>query len=233
MAATRRERASEEEDLRLTREDVERPRRGGGDLGPRILFAIPAIAFALFIVLEGGEVFALGLLVLGVVALRELYTLMGRVRPPALAGFLALAGLLVAALYGEPRHVVMVLVAAVPVTFLLALVRPRRAERVLGHRRHALRSPVDRRGHGARRVAAGARPARSERRRHRDRQGAADRRADRHVPGRHVRLLRGALLRPDSAGAADLAQQDARGAGHRGGGRARPPSGSPASTRIG
>ena len=126
MAATRRERASEEEDLRLTREDVERPRRGGGDLGPRILFAIPAIAFALFIVLEGGEVFALGLLVLGVVALRELYTLMGRVRPPALAGFLALAGLLVAALYGEPRHVIMVLVAAVPVTFLLALVRPRR-----------------------------------------------------------------------------------------------------------
>jgi phosphatidate cytidylyltransferase len=101
-------------------------RRAGSDLGPRILVAIPAIAFAVFIVLEGGEVFALGLLVLGVIALHELYTLMGRVQPAALAGFLTLAGLLAAALYGEPRHVVMVLMAALPVTFFLALLRPRR-----------------------------------------------------------------------------------------------------------
>ncbi len=76
---------------------------------------------------QGGEVFVLGLLVLGVIALGELYTLMARVRPPALAGFLTLIALLAAALYGEPRHVMMVLVAAFPVTFLLALVRPRRA----------------------------------------------------------------------------------------------------------
>jgi phosphatidate cytidylyltransferase len=101
-------------------------RRAGSDLGPRILVAIPAIAFAVFIVVQGGEVFALGLLVLGVIALHELYTLMGRVQPAALAGFLTLAGLLAAALYGEPRHVVMVLVAAFPVTFFLALLRPRR-----------------------------------------------------------------------------------------------------------
>ena len=71
--------------------------------------------------------FALGLAVLGVIALGELYTLMGRVRPPALAGFLTLVALLAAALYGEPRHVIMVLVAAFPVTFFLALARPRRA----------------------------------------------------------------------------------------------------------
>ena len=124
MAATRRERPAREQ--RLDREDVERPRRGGSDLGPRILFAIPAILFALFIVIRGGEIFALGLFVLGVVALHELYTLMGRVRPPALAGFITLAALLVAALYGEPRHVVMVLMGAFPLTFFLALLRPRR-----------------------------------------------------------------------------------------------------------
>jgi phosphatidate cytidylyltransferase len=100
--------------------------RGGSDLGPRILVAIPAIAFAVFIVVQGGEIFALGLLVLGVIALHELYTLMGRVQPAALAGFLTLAALLAAALYGEPRQVVMVLVASFPVTFLLALFRPRR-----------------------------------------------------------------------------------------------------------
>jgi phosphatidate cytidylyltransferase len=102
---------------------AERP----SDLPGRILVAILAIPFAVFIVWQGGEVFLVALMALGVVALGELYTLMNRVQPPALAGFLALAALLTAALYGEPRHVVMVLVAAFPVTFLLALARPRRA----------------------------------------------------------------------------------------------------------
>jgi phosphatidate cytidylyltransferase len=60
------------------------------------------------------------------VAMGELYTLMGRVRPPALAGFLTLAAMLAAALYGEPRHVIMVLAASFPVTFFLAVLRPRR-----------------------------------------------------------------------------------------------------------
>jgi phosphatidate cytidylyltransferase len=102
---------------------AERP----SDLPGRILVAILAIPFAVFIVWQGGEVFLVALMALGVVALGELYTLMNRVQPPALAGFLALAALLTAALYGEPRHVVMVLVAAFPVTFVLALARPRRA----------------------------------------------------------------------------------------------------------
>jgi phosphatidate cytidylyltransferase len=97
------------------------------DLPGRIAVAIPAILFAILIVWQGGEVFMIALMALGVVALGELYTLMHRVRPPALAGFLALAALLTAALYGEPRHIVMVLVAAFPVTFMLALVRPGRA----------------------------------------------------------------------------------------------------------
>jgi phosphatidate cytidylyltransferase len=101
--------------------------RGGSDLAGRVLVAVIAVPVAVFLVLQGGEVFALGLAVLGVIALGELYTLMERVRPPALAGFLTLIALLAAALYGEPRHVVMVLVAAFPVTFFLALLRPRRA----------------------------------------------------------------------------------------------------------
>jgi phosphatidate cytidylyltransferase len=102
------------------------PRRAASDLPGRILIAIPAAIFAILIVWRGGAVFTLGLAVLGVIALGELYTLMGRVRPPALAGFLTLVAMLAAALYGEPRHVVMVLVASFPVTFFLALVRPRR-----------------------------------------------------------------------------------------------------------
>jgi phosphatidate cytidylyltransferase len=101
-------------------------REPGADLAPRIVFAIPAILFAILIVWQGGEVFAIGLALLGVLALGELYVLMGRVRPPAVAGFAALIALLVTALYGEPKHVIMVLVAAFPVTFFLALLRPRR-----------------------------------------------------------------------------------------------------------
>jgi phosphatidate cytidylyltransferase len=100
--------------------------RRRSDLGPRVLIAIPAAAYAIFIVAEGGAVFALGIYVLGVIALGELYTLMGRVQPAALAGFLTLAGMIAAALYGEQRHVLIVLAAAFPVTFFLALFRPRR-----------------------------------------------------------------------------------------------------------
>jgi phosphatidate cytidylyltransferase len=110
----------------------ERPRReaerpgGASDLGARVLIAIPAAAYAIFIVVQGGAVFALGIYVLGAVALGELYMLMGRVRPAALAGFLTLGGMIAAALYGEPRHVLMVLAASFPVTFVFALLRPRR-----------------------------------------------------------------------------------------------------------
>jgi phosphatidate cytidylyltransferase len=102
-------------------------RRGGSDLAARVLVALIAIPIAILLVWQGGEVLALGLAVLGVIALGELYTLMERVRPPALAGFLTLVALLAAALYGEQRHVLMILMAAFPVTFFLALARPRRA----------------------------------------------------------------------------------------------------------
>jgi phosphatidate cytidylyltransferase len=103
-----------------------RERGAGSDLAPRIVVAIPAIVFALVIVNEGGLVWTIGIGVLAMVAMGELYMLMGRVRPPALAGFLTVAAMLGAALYGEPRHVIMVLAASFPVTFFLATLRPRR-----------------------------------------------------------------------------------------------------------
>jgi phosphatidate cytidylyltransferase len=101
-----------------------RPRRS--DTASRVLTALPAIAFAIFIVAYGGIVWTVGLILLGVVALHELYTMMGRVRPVNLAGFLIMAAALLAALYGEPRHVVLVLAAGFPLTFVLAVMRPRR-----------------------------------------------------------------------------------------------------------
>lgn len=101
-------------------------RRPRSDLGPRVLSALPLIAFAIVIVAYGGLVWALGLIVLGVLCLHELYTLMGRVRPINLAGFLGLAGLLLAALYGDQFQIVLVLVLMFPLTYFLALARPHR-----------------------------------------------------------------------------------------------------------
>jgi phosphatidate cytidylyltransferase len=75
---------------------------------------------------QGGIVFALGVIALGILAQTELYTMMARVRPANLAGFLTLIGLVLAALYGEPRHVLLVLACSVPLTFFLSLARPTR-----------------------------------------------------------------------------------------------------------
>jgi phosphatidate cytidylyltransferase len=107
--------------------------RGGGDGGPRrrerselssrILVAIPAIAFAIFIVVQGGLVFALGLIGLGILALHELYTLMRRSRPVDLGGYLALIAIVLLAAYGDRDDVLIALVAAIPVIFVLALTR--------------------------------------------------------------------------------------------------------------
>jgi phosphatidate cytidylyltransferase len=99
------------------------PRRS--DLGARLAVALPAIAFAIFIVTEGGLVFALGLIALGVVALSELYGLMRRARPVDLAGYAGVAGMVLLATYEQRADVLIALAAVLPLTFLLAIARPR------------------------------------------------------------------------------------------------------------
>lgn len=83
--------------------------------------ALPAIAVALFLVIEGGVVFALGLLVLGAVCMHELFAMFAHAHPVRLAGFLALAGLVVAAEYGAQYQVLLVAVSALPLLFALTL----------------------------------------------------------------------------------------------------------------
>jgi phosphatidate cytidylyltransferase len=102
-----------------------RRRESGSDLRARVLAAIPAIAVALFLVIEGGLVFALGMFVLGVICLHELYGMYERAQPARLGGFIALAGLLAAALYGDQFQVLLVAVAALPLVFGLTLLQPR------------------------------------------------------------------------------------------------------------
>jgi phosphatidate cytidylyltransferase len=90
-----------------------------------VLAAIPAVAFAIFIVAYGGLVFAIGVIFLGLVCLTELYRIMGRVHPVNAAGILAMAGLVLAAHYGDQYQILLVLVATFPVVYFLSFFRPR------------------------------------------------------------------------------------------------------------
>ena len=97
-----------------------------GETGKRVVQAVPAIAFAIFIVAEGGIIFTVGVIGLGIVCLRELYEMMRRARPVDIAGYVALIALCFTALYGQKHQILLVLVLVVPLTFFLAVVRPRR-----------------------------------------------------------------------------------------------------------
>jgi phosphatidate cytidylyltransferase len=100
---------------------------GGGqrsELRARLLAAIPAIAVALFLVIEGGAIFTFGVFVLGCICLHELYGMFARAHPVRLAGFIALAGLLVAANWGDQFQVLLVLAAALPLLFGLTVLQP-------------------------------------------------------------------------------------------------------------
>jgi phosphatidate cytidylyltransferase len=97
------------------------PRRGASDLGPRVIVAIPALAVAGVIVGFGDWVFVAGLFVLGAFCLHELFAMYAFTNPSRLAGFIGLAGLLVAAQAGGQDTVLLVFMATIPLVFLLCI----------------------------------------------------------------------------------------------------------------
>jgi phosphatidate cytidylyltransferase len=103
-----------------------RRRNSASDLGARVWVAIPAIAFAIFIVAAGGPVFAAGVLLLGFVCVHELFGMYEGLRPVRLAGFVGLAGLAAAANFGGEHQVLLATVAVFPLIFVLALAMPER-----------------------------------------------------------------------------------------------------------
>jgi phosphatidate cytidylyltransferase len=100
-------------------------RRGDSDVGSRFLFALPMIALALFLVIEGGAVFAVGLFAIGCVCMHELYGMYERARPVRLAGYIALAGLLAAALDGSQARVLLAASVVLPLLFGFTLLQRR------------------------------------------------------------------------------------------------------------
>jgi phosphatidate cytidylyltransferase len=101
------------------------PKRSGSDTWARIVVAVPAIVVALVLVISGGLVFAVGLIVLGGLCMHELFEMYERAHPVRLAGFLGLAGLLLAAQYGGQYQILLVAMAFIPVLFALTLMQPR------------------------------------------------------------------------------------------------------------
>jgi len=101
-----------------------RRRNTASDLGARIWVAIPAIAYAIFIVAAGGPVFAAGAVLLGLICLHELLRMYEAVRPIRLAGFLGLIGLAAAAHFGGEHQVLLATVAFFPLLFMIGLALP-------------------------------------------------------------------------------------------------------------
>jgi phosphatidate cytidylyltransferase len=105
--------------------------RSGSDLGGRVAVAIPAAILVIAVNAFGGPIWAVALLAVGVLAMHELYTLLRPVQPVAVAGFLALAGMLAAALYGTQFHILLAAVSIVPVLFVLTALGPEREHATL------------------------------------------------------------------------------------------------------
>jgi phosphatidate cytidylyltransferase len=109
----------------------EAARRSTSDLGGRVAVAIPAAIAVIVVNAVGGPVWALALFAVGALCLHELYTMLRPVRPVAVAGFIALAGLLAAALYGTQFHILLAAVSIVPILFVLTALGPGREHATL------------------------------------------------------------------------------------------------------
>jgi phosphatidate cytidylyltransferase len=97
-----------------------RPRRkrgASGETAKRILFAAPAIVFAIAITVAGGLVFAIAMIGVGVLCLREYLAMTGSARPISRAAYLSVAALILAAHFGTAFNVLLILAAAFPVLF--------------------------------------------------------------------------------------------------------------------
>ncbi len=106
-----------------------RRRRGSplrGETARRIIVALPWIAFAIAIVVLGGPVFALAMVAIGLLCLREYFLMTAELRPIQMAAFIAVPAMIAAAYFGTAFNVLLVATAAFPLLFFFgARQRPR------------------------------------------------------------------------------------------------------------
>jgi phosphatidate cytidylyltransferase len=109
---------------RAPRPPRRRPLRG--ETMRRVLVAIPWIVFAIVITVLGGLPFAIAMVAIGVLCLREYFVMTGELRPVQYAAYLAVAGMVIAAHFGTAFNVLLVGTACFPLLFLFGANHGRR-----------------------------------------------------------------------------------------------------------
>jgi phosphatidate cytidylyltransferase len=89
----------------------------------RVVMAIPWVVFAVAIVAIGEGVFALSMVVLGTLGLREFFRMAAGARPIMLPAYLTVAGMVIAAYYGGSFQILLVFAALFPAAFAFAAAR--------------------------------------------------------------------------------------------------------------
>ncbi len=79
---------------------------------------------AVVLVAAGGWIFTAGMFVLGVICMRELFSMFDRARPVMFGAVVGVAGLVIAAQVGQASSVLLAFVAAIPVVFIIGLRQP-------------------------------------------------------------------------------------------------------------
>ncbi len=127
----RRARAEPPPPLRTSRsqgggDEPRPPRKGRSETIARIVWAVPWIAIVVTIAIVGGELFAAAMIGFACIGISEFFRMAGDARPFLLTAFVAAAGLVVAAFYGDQYEMMIALVASVPLIFVSAIARPDR-----------------------------------------------------------------------------------------------------------
>ncbi len=97
-----------------------------GETAKRVLFALPWIIFAIAIAVAGGLVFAIAMIAIAGLCLREYLAMTDELRPIHRAAYLAIAALVLAAYFGTAFNVLLILAASFPVLFAFGADRKHR-----------------------------------------------------------------------------------------------------------
>lgn len=97
-----------------------------GETVRRVLVAVPWIAFAIAITVVGGLPFAIAMVAIGMVCLRELFVMAASSRPVEIPAYVAVAAMVIAAHFGTAFNVLLVGAASFPLLFVFGAERNRR-----------------------------------------------------------------------------------------------------------
>jgi len=109
---------------RRERDGDGRARRSSSETFARLLWAIPWIVFAIFVIVAGGAIFAAAMVLIGWALLIEFHRMTARARPFQLVAFATVAAMVAAAYLGDSFQILLAGVAFFPIMLGFAIARP-------------------------------------------------------------------------------------------------------------